>query len=563
MIAAALAASALATVALLDCGSNAAAPGAQVDAGGHVSSRLDAGDGGDTGADVDAGPPLPSEVTFPAGFLWGTATAAFQVEKDDVNTDWEVWTTMTGKIAHGDNPNDGGDDALDHIDDDVALMTSEGLTAYRFSIEWSRIYPTEGAFLFDQPDPNAIAAYDALLQKLRAAHITPMVTLNHFALPSWLSEPTEPSQPQGWERPETSEQFVTFCQRMGARWGKNVDYWITLNEPINLALGGYIQASFPPGVVLDFDRGFTALRAEARAHAACYDALHATDTIDADGDGKAALVSYAAHLRTFHPYYPDDPDDIAATQRVRYLANDWFLNAVVRGNWDDGFDDYDGGYSGPNDVVGDPTLVGRADYIGVNYYSDTIISASYGLVLPVINASILEAALPTPRPKTDFDWDIYPAGFGTVLDEAAGYGLPLIVTENGVADRSDVMRGALHRRAPARARRGEPPGGQCPRVLPLVFARQLRVGQRFLPEIRPPLGGPDHRSENPTRERDLVQFHYPSREGHPGADRRTPALRCTYVLRVSPMLRCYACLVRTVRTLRTLRTLRTVLPPHR
>jgi beta-glucosidase/6-phospho-beta-glucosidase/beta-galactosidase len=427
---------ALAAVPLLHC-SSSSGPKATPDAGNPPAP-----DGGsDAGSDADAGPPLPSVVTFPAGFMWGAATAAFQVEKGDSNTDWAAWANTSGKIKNGDNPDVGGDDALAHIDDDIALMTSEGHNAYRFSLEWSRLYPTEAAFLADQPDPAAVTAYDTLIQKLVAAHVTPLVTLNHFALPNWLDDITQSSQPQGWERPTTSDEFVTFCTRMGTRWGKNVDWWITVNEPINLVLGGYVQGSFPPGIVLDFDRAFAVARAEARAHARCYDALHAADTVDADGDGKAAMVSYAAHMRTFHPYYPDDPNDQAAAERVRYIANDWFLNAVVKGNWDNDFTDVDGKYTGPNDVVADPTLKGRLDYIGVNYYSDTIISASYGLVLPVINASIIQAGLPTPRPKTDFDWDIYPAGFGTVLDEAAGYGLPLVVTENGVADQKDVMRG--------------------------------------------------------------------------------------------------------------------------
>ncbi len=425
------------------CGSNQAAPAHRLDASvAVVDAALDdasaADDGGDGG---DAGPPLPSEVTFPSTFLWGTATAAFQVEKGDSNADWTAWVAIPGKISNNDNPDVGGDDALNHIAGDVALMASEGLTAYRFSIELARLYPTEAAFVADQPDPAAVAAYDALIQALVAAHITPMVTLGHFALPSWLDDAADAGPATGWELQQTSDDFVLFCQRMGTRWGKNVDWWITLNEPINLVLGGYLQGTFPPGVVLDFDRAFAVARAEARAHARCYDALHAADTVDADGDGNAALVSIAAHMRTFHPYYPDDPNDQAATAHVRYIANDWFLNAVARGDWDDAFDDFDGQYTGPNDKVGDPTLKGRLDYIGVNYYSDTIISASHGFVLPVINASILEAALPTTRPKTDFNWDIYPAGFGTVLDEAAGYHLPLVVTENGVADRNDVLRG--------------------------------------------------------------------------------------------------------------------------
>jgi beta-glucosidase/6-phospho-beta-glucosidase/beta-galactosidase len=426
---------ALGALALSGCGTNAAAPSAHHDAG-----VPDAG-GGSISEDIDGGASLPSEVTFPASFMWGTATAGFQVEKGDSNTDWAAWVATPGKIANGDNPDVGGDDALDHIDDDIALMVAEGHTAYRFSIEWGRLYPSQAAFLSNEPDPSAIAIYQTLLSKLVAAHITPMVTLSHFALPAWLDDVTQSTNPQGWELQGTSDQFVTYCQRMGALFGGSVDWWITLNEPVNVLLGGYLQGSFPPGVVLDFDRAFAAGRAEAIAHARCYDALHQYDTVDADGDGKAAMVSYAAHLRTFHPYDPTDANDVAATQRVHYIANDWFLNAVVKGNWDNDFDDYDGQYTGPNDKVGDPTLKGRMDYIGVNYYSDTIISASWGLVLPVIDASITEAHLPTKRPKTDFDWDIYPEGFGTVLDEAAGYGLPLVVTENGVADRNDVMRG--------------------------------------------------------------------------------------------------------------------------
>jgi beta-glucosidase/6-phospho-beta-glucosidase/beta-galactosidase len=420
-------------VALGACGKSPASAVSHPDAGAIADSGLDASE--------EAGPPLPNEVTFPSGFLWGTSTAAFQTEAFDTYTDWEEWADTPGKIANGDDPNVGGDDSLDHIDDDIALMTTEGHTAYRFSIEWGRLYPTRDAFLFDAPDANAVASYNALITKLVAAHITPMVTLNHYALPSWLDDPSQSSSPQGWENQETSDDFVTFCERMGARWGASVDYWITVNEPINLVLGGYVQGSFPPGVVFDLDRALAVVRAEATAHARCYDALHASDTVDADGDGAAALVSYAAHLRTFHPYDPTDPNDIAAAQRVRYVVNDWFLNAVVKGNWDNDFTDFDGSYTGPNDRVGDPTLKGRLDFVGVNYYSDTIVSASRGLILPVVNASILFANLPTTRPKTDFEWDIYPEGFGTVLDEAATYGLPLIVTENGVADRNDVMRG--------------------------------------------------------------------------------------------------------------------------
>jgi beta-glucosidase/6-phospho-beta-glucosidase/beta-galactosidase len=303
----------------------------------------------------------------------------------------------------------------------------------------ARLFPTQASLDTGAPDATGLAAYDAVLTKLHAANLTPLVTLNHFALPKWLDDVSQGGSPQGWELPLASTELTKFCSFAAARWGNGVDWWVTINEPLSVVLGGYLNGSFPPGGLLQVDRGLTAFRAMARAHAACYDAIKAADTVDADGDGKASQISVAAALRTFHPLDPTDPADVAATAHVRYLANDWFLNAVVRGDWDD---DFDGTLTGPNDITGDPTLKGRLDYTGVNYYTDTIISGDTGFVLPApISAALTLTDLPTTRAKSDFAWDIYPEGFGTVLDEAASYGLPIVVTENGVADRNDVMRG--------------------------------------------------------------------------------------------------------------------------
>jgi beta-glucosidase len=264
-----------------------------------------------------------------------------------------------------------------------------------------------------------------------------MVTLHHFASPDYLTDVGNANAPQAWERAEMAKDFATFAGRMAARWGAEVDYWTTINEPVNLALGGYLQGSFPPGQLLATERMLAVIKAEARAHAAAYDAIHQADTVDADGDGKAAFVSLAAHQRTFHPYEDGDPEDIAAAARVEYVFNTWILEAIVKGNWDD---DFDGALTGPKDVTADPALVGRADFLGVNYYSDTLVSAHRGLLLPVINAAVYLSRLPTQRPKTELGWDIYPEGFGTVLDKVGAYGLPVIVTENGLADAQDVNR---------------------------------------------------------------------------------------------------------------------------
>ncbi len=414
---------------------DAAAP--KVDAG---APRVDAKPSADSQADRsaparDAG---PATVTFPAHFLWGSATAGFQVEKGDDNTDWAAWVAMSGKIQNGDNPDVGGPDALDNITADVADLVATHQTAYRFSLEWARIYPTLADFMSDTPDPAAITAYSSLLDALVAAKITPVVTLDHYTLPQYVDDVTMSSSPQGWELPSTTTMFVTFASRMAARWGGQVDYWLTLNEPLVYAVAGYLEGSFPPGALLDVDRCIAVIKAEVLAHVQAYDAIHAADTIDADGDGKAALVSVAKHQRTFHPLDSTSAGDIAAAKHVEYLWNQWFFNVIVDGNWDDAFD---GSYTEPNDKMNDPTLKGRADFLGINYYSDTLVSATSGIIIPApVNASIEQAHLPTGRPETDVGWDIYAEGLGTVVDEAKSWGLPILITENGIADHADVNR---------------------------------------------------------------------------------------------------------------------------
>ena len=379
----------------------------------------------------------PSEVTFPPGFLFGSATSAFQIEKGNARTDWGWWVAL-GRAKNRETPDVGGPDALRHIDEDIRLLWDTGQNAYRFSIEWGRIYPTRASFDDDLPEAAAIAAYDSLLTKLRAAKMTPMVTLQHFSLPDYLSDPREPQSPQGWERPETEALFAEFARRMAARFGDKVDWWVTINEPLVVAVTGYVASMAPPGLILRTGGARDMVRAAARAHARAYDAIHQADTVDADGDGEAAMVSIAAHQRTFHPLDPSEPDDVVATERVRYIWNLWFLNAIVRGDWDE---DMDGKFDGPGDKRAAPELAGRADYLGINYYSDTLISSRPGPIIPIVGATVKQEHLPTDRPKTDVGWDIYPEGLRAVLEEARDYGVPLVVTENGIADASDKNRG--------------------------------------------------------------------------------------------------------------------------
>ncbi len=388
----------------------------------------------DPGAAVPAYVRSPgAEVSFPSGFLFGTATAGMQIEKGLVHADWYQWAKLPGKVAGGDNPDD-GPDALAHIPEHVAAMQSAGATAYRFSIEWSRIYPTLDAFDADTPDATALASYHQLLAALKAAKIRPFVTLHHFATPDYLDDITQPSQPQTFERPEMLTMFPEFARRMAKEFGGEVDDWVTINEPMILLLGAYVAQGHPPGAPMSFDRMVGALKKLVRVHAAVYDALHAADTIDA-GSGRPVAVSIAKHNRVFFPRDACEPNDVAAAAKATYLWNEWIYNALVFGDWDD---DFDGVYTGPNDKQADPTLKGRVDWLGVNYYGDTLVSSE--LALPYIGGIPTYADLPTSLPKTDMSWDIFPQGFRTVLKELAKYKLPVYVTENGIGDSQDVNK---------------------------------------------------------------------------------------------------------------------------
>ena len=384
------------------------------------------------GAGGGAAAPI-TKVSFPKGFLWGSATAGFQVEKGLGDTDWGAWTKTAGKIENGDLPDD-GPDAFAHVVGDIDAMKGAGLSAYRFSFELARVYPTREAFDADQPSAEGLAAYDDLVAKLRAANVVPLATLHHFVWPSWMSDPSDAKNPQGFERKDAVDVMTKWCTRMGARYGKDVDWWVTINEPTVEASVGYLAGIWPPGVS-DIDRMVGVMKKQVELHARCYDALHAADTIDADGDGKAALVSIAKHNRVYEPADATSDEDAAAAEHSRRFWNQWFLDAIVKGDVDEDFDDT----LGQGDRVADPALKGRADYLGINYYGVSRIAAN-ALKFPFMGVQPSQFNLQDGRPRNDLGWSIAPEGFGTVLDEAAAYGLPIVVTENGIADASGTNR---------------------------------------------------------------------------------------------------------------------------
>ena len=433
-----------------------------------------------------------ARAAFPPGFLWGTAISGFQTEMggkpghNDPSSDWWVWAHDPDNISQhrvsGDLP-EAGPAFYDKFRAQSRKARS-GLRSntLRLSIEWSRIFPTSTAgvdtsggidlHVLQQLDALAnqaeVSHYRAVLDALRRAHMKPFVTVNHFSLPLWIHDPikardafmgTDPNGPPpsgfgppGWIGAATTTEFAKFAAYLGWRFGDQVDLWAPLNEPEVVAVSGYVNipglfaANFPPGA-FSFTAVIRVIENEIDANAAAYDALKQWDTVDADGDGTAATVGLVQNMVAFHPKDPMNPLDVQGTQHADYLFNLLFLNGAING-------DVDANANGTIDAgEHHPELVGKADFVGVNYYFRAVVQGTGVPLTPVI--PILDfipttsyqtpqnpTAPPCPSTCSDFGWEIYPIGLREMLAEAATYGRPIYITENGIADADDNQRPA-------------------------------------------------------------------------------------------------------------------------
>ena len=175
-------------------------------------------------------------LSFPRHFLWGTASAAHQVEGGNTGNDWWAFEQRPGAIWHGDR-SDGACNWWHDAEQDFGLMAEMGLNSHRLSVEWSRIEPQEGSF-----DPAAIARYRQMLCGLRERGIEPMVTLFHFSSPLWLE------RQGGWTNPAAVGHFRRFVQHTVEQLGDLVRLWCTINEPNVYAAFGYLFGEHAPGV---------------------------------------------------------------------------------------------------------------------------------------------------------------------------------------------------------------------------------------------------------------------------------------------------------------------------
>lgn len=421
--------------------------------GSADAGELDAGES-DTG-ESDTGEPqgaLDEEGRFVESFLWGAATAGFQVDMGcpsaadgcvDTASDWYQFATADETVSSGSTFLSGEDPAevspghWELYEEDFDRLANElGGNAFRMSIEWSRIFPeaTDDIEGFDalraHANDDAVAHYHAVFAALKARGITPLVTLNHYVLPSWIHDGVgchldlDNCSPRGWlDRDRIIAEIAKFSGFVAAEYGAEVDWWITQNEPFALLLPGYLlptqDRTNPPSVANRAAEAVEVIGALVYAHAAMYDAVVAADTTDATGDGAAAQVGLVYNLTPVAPTDPDNPLDVQAAENVFYLYNTLFMDAVALGVFDD---DADGDGGEPR-----PELANRLDFVGLNYYTRIRVQ---GLDI---------AALPELSPLTTFNpltvqlWEDYPEGIYEMLVYARDrYAMPIIVTENGV-----------------------------------------------------------------------------------------------------------------------------------
>ncbi len=358
---------------------------------------------------------MPSRVhVFPANFRFGTATSATQVEGHCTTTDWHAFA-RSGRVKNGDTI-DVACDSWNRWQEDVGLQRAMGMNAARLSLEWGRIEPRPGAF-----DPAALDHYRQILGAHVDAGIRPMVTLHHFTLPQWMAGRG------GLLSPELPLRLARFAVAAVGALGDLCRDWVTVNEPNVLAAHAYLLGAWPPAK-RDLRATVLAHHRLLEAHVAMYRALH---DADARGDLTAGV---AHHLRVVQPNDPRRAVDRIAARIYGRIFNDSFAHAVCTGDLLGPFDPLFGrvGAFRPAEAKG------TQDFLGVNYYGRDLVAFDPRNPGELFIRRHVGAGAET----SDLGWEIYPEGLGMVIADWSrrSGGIPVYVTENGIADARDVHR---------------------------------------------------------------------------------------------------------------------------
>jgi len=356
---------------------------------------------------------------FPDGFVWGTATSAYQIEGGVAEggrgvSIWDTFCQIEGKVFQGHT----GDVASDHYHryaEDVELMRSLGLHAYRFSISWPRVLPDGRG----QVNQEGLDFYDRLVDALLTAGIQPFATLYHWDLPQALQETG------GWANRDTVGDFCEYADVVSRRLGDRVKNWITHNEPWVVAFLGYATGTHAPGLQ-DIATALQVSHHLLLSHGESVPILR--------GNSTGMRVGITLNLSPIIPASGAKADVAAALRHDGYM-NRWFLDPLYKGAYPEDMLAYYGD-SAPSIQLGDMSRIAApVDFLGVNYYTSNVVQDD-----PKDRIVGTRQVIPDGAEVTEMGWEVYPQGLYELLTRLqADYRPPaMFITENGAAFPDEV-----------------------------------------------------------------------------------------------------------------------------
>ncbi|MFH1837652.1 MAG: glycoside hydrolase family 1 protein [Candidatus Omnitrophota bacterium] len=350
------------------------------------------------------------ENIFPKNFLWGASTSPHQVEGNNTHNDWWQW-----EISGRTEPSGSACDHYNKFREDFALAKQLGHNTHRLGLEWSRLEKENGIW-----DQNEWEHYKLVIGELLSLGIEPIVTLNHFTVPSWFSDI------DGWTNTSSIELFTRFAVKSIETLGDKVRFWIPFNEPNILAILAYFYGQWPPAKK-NFDEALIVLRNMLKSHALSYVKMH--EYAKKVPSIKPPKIGIAKAVTAFHPCsYFSLHDRSAVYQRSRF-HNHAFIRSAINGRVL---------------IPGLPKerlyTKNAIDFIGLNYYFRQFIKNEEPLFKRSFGEVCSLSHHPEAGPVTDMGWEIYPKGLYETIKAMSRYGKPIIITENGLATKNDSLR---------------------------------------------------------------------------------------------------------------------------
>ncbi|MHA1687544.1 MAG: glycoside hydrolase family 1 protein [Candidatus Heimdallarchaeaceae archaeon] len=341
-----------------------------------------------------------TDLSFPEGFLWGSALSAHQAEGNNKNNDWWVFEHQEGRIKNGDKSGL----ACDHynrFDSDYALFSQLGQNAHRNGFEWSRIIPEE-----DYVDQDEIEHYHKVLESLKRHNLTAFMTVHHFTIPQWFAKKG------GFLKKKNLRYFKHYCEILAKNFPE-LEFWNTINEPMIYTLQSFLSGEFPPA-----KKSFIAFMRVTRnimhAHAIAYHTIK-----EHNPHAQVGLVKNFPYL--YQKYFSKGGEKIIASY-VDNVFNQSILEVIKTGKVP--FSSFS-----RKEFLRD-----TSDFIGVNYYNVVLFKTVLGI--PVGGSLAFK-----DQKTTQMGWGVYPEGlYHAIMRTHKMLGKPIYVTENGIATLDDEWR---------------------------------------------------------------------------------------------------------------------------